>query len=138
MVSGAHFRLLNGTTKYSAVAELVCPSQEIVRSNRTKSSLSLLFRCREDGIWTEVISGSNTGTDSGNETAVGKSQNCIKQRHNGFLYFYGSGHKVSKLRKSFYLRENSVSMLHFLAAIVVIAFISILFIVVLLFKRYVA
>ena len=126
MLSGAHFRLLNGTDKYSAVAELVCPLQDIVRGNLTKTSL--LFRCREDGIWTEI--------NATNET--GKGVSCMKQKHNGFMYYYGNGaYKNGKIRKSFYFRETSINMMHLLAAVVFAAFLSILIIVVLLFKRLV-
>lgn len=121
MLSGAHFRLLNGTAKYSAVAELVCPT--LASGNHSKN---LYFRCREDGIWTEF--------SPSNETT--KSISCVKQRHNGFLYYYGSiNGKNGKLRKSFHFRETSINMLHLLAAVVIAAFLSILIIVVLLFKR---
>lgn len=122
------------------MTELVCPSQEVLRNNLTRSSL--LFRCREDGIWTEVaVEASNANTSNKNmktnSTSVDRTgtDSCVKQRHNGFLYFYGSNLKGSKLRKSFQLRDSSINMLYFLAAIVVAAFLSILVIVVLLFKR---
>lgn len=133
MLYGAQFRLLNGTTKYSSIAELVCPSSEVLRSNTTKPNLS--FRCREDGIWTEIIISNSNETSKSENVGKQKVHSCVRQRHNGLLYFYNNGHKGAKLRKSFYLRDNSVNMLHFLAAVVVTAFLCILIIIVLLFKR---
>lgn len=136
MLYGAQFRLLNGTTKYSAIAELVCPSSETQRSNTTTKP-NLTFRCREDGIWTEITMSNNSETSKVENVGNQKVHTCVRQRHNGLLYFYNTGHKGAKLRKSFYLRDNSVNMLHFLAAVVVTAFLCILIIIVLLFKRYI-
>ncbi|KAI2803310.1 CUB and sushi domain-containing protein 1 [Blomia tropicalis] len=132
MLSGAHFQLINGSTKYSSYAKLICPTNiDLNRSNHSKSITSLLFRCREDSIWTEVnelVEQNSTNTGTGGRS----THSCVRQRHNGLLYFYGSGHK---LRKSYIGRDNSLSMLHFLAAVVLLAFFSIVIIVILLFKR---
>lgn len=132
MLSGAHFQLINGSTKYSSYAKLICPTNiDLNRSNHSKSITSLLFRCREDSIWTEVnelIEQNSTNTGTGGRS----THSCVRQRHNGLLYFYGSGHK---LRKSYIGRDNSLNMLHFLAAVVLLAFFSIVIIVILLFKR---
>lgn len=142
MLSGAKFNFLNETTKYLSVAELICPTQEGFKNNNTKSGL--LFRCREDGIWTEInfvnLTSVMNNTDNSNQyslvnSRVRSSNLCVKARNNGLLYFYSPGLKGSKLRKPFYLRDSTIGMLYFLAAVVVAAFFSILAIIVLLFKR---
>nr|XP_046920510.1 uncharacterized protein LOC124500480 [Dermatophagoides farinae] len=136
-LSGAQFRLINGSTKFSALAELICSSQDVQRSNLTRSSL--WFRCREDGLWTEIINQNETTISSSSSSRHRSSTSCVRQRHNGFLYFYGYGSsstiKNFFRNKSFYIRETSVNILHLLAAVVIAAFLSILIIVILMFKR---
>ncbi|OTF73176.1 Sushi domain containing protein, partial [Euroglyphus maynei] len=133
-LSGAQFRMINGSTKFSSLAELICSTQDVQRSNLTRSSL--LFRCREDGLWTEVISANETSTSSSKHRS---STSCVRQRHNGFLYFYAYGSSSTMKNffrnKNFYIRETSVNILHLLAGVVVAAFLSILIIVILMFKR---
>ncbi|UXI20853.1 uncharacterized protein NH340_JMT06796 [Sarcoptes scabiei] len=122
-LSGARFELINDTTTFMSIAEVICSPE----SNGQKNSIK--FRCREDGRWMEVQT-SSTSTENTNSFA----NNCIKSRHNGFLLFTTIGSK-NIFRKNFLFKETSINVLHLLAAVVIAAFVSIFIIVVLLFKR---
>lgn len=114
MVAGAHFRLVNGTTKYSTVAELVCPES----TSSPATSFVVHFRCREDGIW----------IDSRNATTHNKTSSCIKQRPSGLFHFVG-GNRNARGRRVWYASPNFfLFVLVVSTALVLVVLLVILFI----------